>query len=256
MIDVEQLCAGYRDRTVLHEISFQLERGLLLSVVGPNGCGKTTLLRALAGLLPASGGSIRYAGKPRGAYRRKEFARLCAFLPQTREIPEMTVREFTAHGRYPHLTFGQALTRADREQIELAMQQARVAELADRPLGELSGGQRQRAYLAMTLAQDAAVLLLDEPTTYLDIGQKLEMMELLTHAREWNKTMIAVLHDLPLALQYSDRIAVLQEGKLAAFGTSEEVLSTGAIERAFGVACHRAEVQGSTQYFFLPKEKT
>lgn len=250
MIDVVSLHAGYRGTEILHGIDLHLQRGKITTVIGPNGCGKTTLLRALSGLLPIGGGEILYAGKPRKQYARREFARLCAFLPQSRDMPSLTVEALVAHGRYPHLAFGRSLTQADREIIQTAMEQADVAELAARSLTELSGGQRQRAYLAMTLAQDTDVLFLDEPTTYLDVGQKYEVMELLKKIKALGKTVILVLHDLPLAFSYSDEVAVLQEGRLLAFGPSEAVFESGAAGAAFGVTCQKAEVGGKPEYFF------
>lgn len=255
MIDVTALRAGYHGTEILHGIDLHLARGKITAVIGPNGCGKTTLLRALSGLLPVGGGEILYAGKPREGYTRREFARLCAFLPQARDVPALTVEALVAHGRYPHLSFGRSLTKADREQIKAAMEQADVAELAARNLTELSGGQRQRAYLAMTLAQDTDVLFLDEPTTYLDVGQKYEVMELLQKIKALGKTVILVLHDLPLAFSYSDEVAVLQDGKLLAFGPSEEVFASGAAGEAFGVTCQKAEVGGKSEYFFSYSSK-
>ena len=165
MIELDRVTAGYPGRPVLQDIRLGFETGEITSLIGPNGCGKTTLLRAACGLLPLQGGQVLYDGKPLGKFGRKEFARLAAILPQTRDIPSIRAGQLVAHGRYPHLGFGRDLTKADREKIAWAMEATGTAGLAEKELSQLSGGERQRVYLAMTLAQDTQVLFLDEPTT-------------------------------------------------------------------------------------------
>ena len=171
MIELDRVTAGYPGRPVLQDIRLGFETGEITSLIGPNGCGKTTLLRAACGLLPLQGGQVLYDGKPLGKFGRKEFARLAAILPQTRDIPSIRAGQLVAHGRYPHLGFGRDLTKADREKIAWAMEATGTAGLAEKELSQLSGGERQRVYLAMTLAQDTQVLFLDEPTADLGIGQ-------------------------------------------------------------------------------------
>ncbi len=250
IVELRALSAGYRGKEILHGVTLSVRQGEIVSLIGPNGCGKTTLLKAVCGLLPLSGGEALFCGKPQRDYSRKAFARLAAFLPQARDVPALQVERFVSHGRYPHLAFGRDLTSADHAAVELAMERAGVLDLRYRQLSELSGGQRQRAYLAMTLAQDADILFLDEPTTYLDVGQKFEVMELVAQIRSLGKTVVMVLHDLPLAFHYSDRVAVLQDGVLAAFGPAEKVFDSGAVEKAFGVKAARTEIDGKTEYFF------
>lgn len=253
MVSFSQVSAGYPGREVLRQVSFTAPRGKVTALIGPNGCGKTTLLKTACGLLPPLAGEITINGRPARSYRRKEFARLCALLPQVREVPALPVEGLVAHGRYPHLAFGRELTSNDKEMIRRAMEEAGVLPLKDRPLAQLSGGERQRAYFAMTLAQDAEVFFLDEPTTYLDIGQKYEMLGLIRKLNQRGKTILMVLHDLPLAFAYSDYIAVCGGGGLLAFGPSGQVFDSGAAGEAFGVACARATVNGREEYLFTPR---
>ena len=253
MITFSHVSAGYAGNEILRDISLSRPRGKITSLIGPNGCGKTTLLKTACGLLPPLSGKIEFGGKSIGDFRRKEFARLAAVLPQVREIPAIRVDRFVAHGRYPHLAFGRELTARDRELVEWAMEETGTLPLRDKELSLLSGGERQRAYLAMTLAQDAEVLFLDEPTTYLDVGQKYEMLELVKRINARGKTVVMVLHDLSLAFSYSDLVAVLGGGDLLAFGPAEEVFDSGVPAKAFGVASKKATVDGKREFFFPQK---
>lgn len=248
MIRFDHISGGYPGRDVLHDISFTVPRGKVTALVGPNGCGKTTLLGVAGGLLAPSEGEVWLDGKPAKAYKRKETARLLAMLPQSREVPAVTVERLAAYGRYPHLGPGGVLSPRDRELVEEALHQAGAYELRRRELRELSGGERQRAYIAMALAQDTQALLLDEPTTYLDIGQKNQVMELVLRLNAQGKTILAVLHDLPLAFAYSDFIAVMADGKLQAFGPPEAVREVTA--RVFGVRQALVTLDGHEQVIF------
>ena len=250
MIELRHVTAGYPGHLVLEDVSLTLPSGKITALIGPNGCGKTTLLRAACGLLPLAGGQIFFGGRELGQFRRREFARLVALLPQTRDVPAIRVEQLVAHGRYPHLSFGRDLTTADREKIAWAMEATGTAGLAEKELSQLSGGERQRVYLAMTLAQDTQVLFLDEPTTYLDIGQKFEVMELVRQIHRMGKTVVMVLHDLPLAFSYSHQVVVLEKGRLAAQGPADQVFASGVPARVFGVKSQALEVDGRQEYFF------
>ena len=250
MIELDRVTAGYPGRPVLQDIRLGFETGEITSLIGPNGCGKTTLLRAACGLLPLQGGQVLYDGKPLGKFGRKEFARLVAILPQTRDIPSIRAGQLVAHGRYPHLSFGRDLTQADREKIRWAMEVTGTTALQNKELSQLSGGERQRVYLAMTLSQDTDILFLDEPTTYLDIGQKFEVMELVRQIHRMGKTVVMVLHDLPLAFSYSHQVVVLEKGRLAAQGPADQVFASGVPARVFGVKSQALEVDGRQEYFF------
>lgn len=250
MIDLKNISAGYPGHPVLENVSLTLQAGRITSLIGPNGCGKTTLLRGACGLLPLSGGQVLYGGKDLRRFGRKEFARLVSILPQTRDVPSIRARLLVAHGRYPHLSFGRDLTRADREKIAWAMEVTGTAALGDKELTQLSGGERQRVYLAMTLAQDTEILYLDEPTTYLDIGQKYEMLDLVRQVNRLGKTVVMVLHDLPLAFSYSHQVVVLEKGTIAAQGPADQVFESGVPARVFGVRSQALEIAGRKEYFF------
>lgn len=250
MVQFQKVSAGYGAKAVVRDVSFTAPRGKVTSLIGPNGQGKTTLLRAAGGLLAPQAGQVLLDGRSVDSYRRRELARLAAVLPQVRETPAITVERLAAHGRYPHLGFGREMTQADREFVERAMDEAGVQDLRGRELASLSGGERQRAYIAMALAQDSQVLLLDEPTTYLDIGQRYEVLELIRRLNGRGKTVLMVLHDLSLAFAYSDYVALLDGGELRAYGSPQEVFQSGAVEAAFGVKAARLPIDGKERYVF------
>lgn len=248
MIEFLEVSAGYAGREAVRRVSFAALSGKITALVGPNGCGKTTLMKIACGLLRPTGGEVRAFGREVGGYSRRELARLMAVLPQTRELPSLTVERLAAYGRYPHMGWGKALSREDRRLIDQALEKAGALELRRRELKTLSGGERQRAYIAMALAQDSRILLLDEPTTYLDIGQKVQVMELIKSLNRLGKTVLAVLHDLDLAFAYSDFVAVLEKGELKAFGPPEEV--TDAAAAAFGVRVKKLRLEDQERYLF------
>lgn len=250
MIQFQNVSAGYAGRTVVREVSFTVPRGSVASLIGPNGQGKTTLLRTAGGLLKPQAGRVLLNGKPAGDYRRRELAQLAAVLPQVRETPAITVERLAAHGRYPHLGFGRELASRDRELVERAMEEAGVQDLRRRELASLSGGERQRAYIAMALAQDSQVLLLDEPTTYLDVGCQLEVMALARRLAEEGRAVVMVLHDLTLALRYAHRTALLWEGRVRQTGTPEELYTGEALERVMGVSLGRVETEEGGRYYY------
>lgn len=240
---------SYAGADTLRGIAVRLEKGKLTAFIGPNGCGKTTLLKCLCGLLkPQSGTVLLDGGTPLSALSRKALARRIAFLPQVRAVPDIPVETLVGHGRFPHLGLSRKMTARDRQIVQDAMERAGVSDFACRSVPCLSGGERQRVYIAMLLAQDADIVLLDEPTTYLDAHHKFEILELLRAMRDSGKTVAAVLHDLPLALKYCDRAVLLEKGALAAEGTPEELYASGEISRVFGIDCRRVLVDGRPEY--------
>ena len=178
MIELKNLRAGYPDRPVLEGIDLDFRPGEVLAILGPNGCGKSTLLRTANGLLPRDGGEVLVDGIPLEELSAKEVAKKVAYLPQSRSTPNITAGRMVLHGRFPYLSYPRRYRREDHEMVRRALEWAGAAELAPRPLAELSGGQRQKVYLAMALAQDTETILMDEPTTYLDVGCQLEVMAL------------------------------------------------------------------------------
>ncbi|EGO61921.1 ABC transporter ATP-binding protein [Acetonema longum] len=237
VLAAERLQLGFGSRVVLDNLHLQISQGDVLSILGPNGSGKSTLLKGLSRLLPPLGGIIYLNGRDIQQQSSRLVARQLAVLPQTHQAPgDVTVRELVEYGRFPHQKWWRGPSREDDAIITLAMAQTGVAEFADRPVLTLSGGELQRAWMAMAIAQKPATLLLDEPTTYLDIAHQLEIMELVSALnREQGITVVMVLHDINHAARYSKRILVLNRGALFALGTPAEVINREMLDEVFGV---------------------
>ena len=224
------------DRPVLSDVTFSVGAGEVVGLVGPNGSGKSTLLRLALGLLAADQGELRVVGTPIAALSRKALARHAAFVPQDTAMEiAFTVRDVVAMGRHPHLGRFQPETPADEAAIQWALEATTTQTLAERSMQELSGGERQRVILARALAQQATILLLDEPTANLDVAHQLEML-MLVHAvvREGRCALIAI-HDLALAARFCDRIVMLSEGTVVALGTPREVITEAHLARYFRI---------------------
>ena len=241
MLDIRRLTVGYGKREVLRDLSLDFPKGTVTALLGPNGSGKSTLLKAAAGLLPRRAGEVLLDGRDTTALGMREVAKRMAYLSQGQETPDMTVARLVLHGRFPYLTYPGSYTREDRAAAAAAMARVGISDLGDTPLSTLSGGMRQTAYLAMALAREASFVLLDEPTTYLDVGHQVSFMRLLRDIAAEGRVVVAVMHDLPLALTYADRVAVLKDGALRATGLPCEILQSGVIEEVFGIAVAQAE---------------
>lgn len=250
MIETRGLRAGYRGRDVLHDINVSFPPGCVTVLLGPNGCGKSTLLRTVLGLQPAAGGEVLVDGTPLGELSPGELARRAAYLPQSRGVPNISALRMVLHGRFPYLSYPRRYRPEDYRVARQALGLAGAGELEDRLLPELSGGQRQRVYLAMALAQETQTVLMDEPTTFLDVGHQLEVTAMARRLAEEGRAVVMVLHDLPLALRWADDIALLSVGRLAAYGTAEEVYASGRLDRVFGVALRRVETESGWQYYY------
>lgn len=250
MLEIKSLTAGYPGNVVLKDISLSFPQGTVTVVAGPNGCGKSTLLKAVAGILP-SAGQIRLDGEALGDLSSRNRAQRIAFLPQSRQVPEINVKRLVLHGRFPYLHYPRQYGKADHAAAETAMAAMKITDLADRSLASLSGGQRQKAYIAMALAQDTKVVLLDEPTTFLDIAHQLQLMTLAGELAARGKTVVLVLHDLTLAMEHADRLVILDRGQVRACGSPEAVFASGCLKEVFGVDLGRTEVNGGWKYFYL-----
>ena len=235
-LTAEQLSGGYDRTVVLNDVSVRIPAGSFTAIIGPNACGKSTLLRMLARLLKPSSGAVRLDGVNAREYSTKQFARQLGMLPQSPIAPEgITVADLIARGRHPHQGVLAQWSRADEFAVDRAMRDTGVRDLADRPVSELSGGQRQRVWIAMSLAQDTAILLLDEPTTYLDIAHQLEVLELLARLKSAGRTIVAVLHDLNQAANYADHLIAMRDGVVVAQGPPRELITETTVERVFGL---------------------
>lgn len=237
---VERLTLDYGSRRVLNEITLAIEDGAFTAIVGPNGCGKSTLLKALLRLLVPRQGKVLLDGRDLADFSPRTVSRQVALLPQGAESPEgLTVEELVHYGRAPHQAWWGRAGPEDRSAVAKAMTHTGVTELAERPLHELSGGQRQRAWLAMVLAQETAIVLLDEPTTFLDINHQHELMELLAGLRRQGRTLVAVLHDLNQAARYADvMVALSPDGRIYDQGPPQQVMTVSMMQAIFGLACH------------------
>lgn len=229
---------GYQNRPVISGLDVDIPTGQFTAVVGPNACGKSTLLRTLARLLRPSSGSVLLDGEVITSYPAREVARRLGLLPQAPITPDgITVFDLVSRGRYPHQKLLRQWSESDELAVTAALARAGVSDLVERMVDELSGGQRQRVWLAMALAQETELLLLDEPTTYLDIAHQVEVLDLCAQLRRDGKTVVAVLHDLNLAFRYATNVIVMSEGEIVAHGPATTVIDAQLIARVFHLPC-------------------
>ncbi|WP_159501311.1 ABC transporter ATP-binding protein [Microbacterium sp. 18062] len=250
------LTVGYGDRTIIAGLDVRVPPGELTVIVGPNACGKSTLLRALARMLPAGTGTVELDGRRIGDYPPKEVARRLGLLPQAPIAPDgIVVEDLVARGRYPHQGVLRQWSDADEQAVRSAMLRAGVAELADRTVDELSGGQRQRVWIAMALAQETPILLLDEPTTYLDISHQVEVLNLARDLQRGGQTIVIVMHELALAFRYATNLIVMREGAIVAQGHVHDVVTAELIEHVYGLPCRIIEDPVSRRPLVIPLER-
>ena len=239
MIEAKQLTLAYDSTAVVQNLNIVIPTGKTTVLVGANGCGKSTLLRGLARLLNPKSGKVYLDGKAISQLKAKTVAKKMAMLPQSPVAPEgLTVRDLVAMGRYPYQSWLQQWSTEDEVQVAEALEITTMTELADRPLDSLSGGQKQRAWIAMVLAQDTDILLLDEPTTFLDLSHQVELLDLLDELQEGKgKTIVMILHDLNLSCRYGDYLVAIQQGKVYATGTPEQVMTEEMVRNVFNLEC-------------------
>lgn len=234
-----QLSLSYGDQLIIEELNLHIPKGKITILVGSNGCGKSTLLKSLCRLLRPGKGNVVLDGQDIFKMSTKAVARKLAVLPQGPTAPEgLTVSQLVRQGRYPHQNFMGQWTRQDEEMVQKAMEDTNVISIADRTVDSLSGGQRQRAWIAMTLAQGTEYLLLDEPTTYLDLAHQIEVLDLLydLNARE-GRTIVMVLHDLNLSCRYGHHMVALSNRRVYAEGAPEEVMTAETVRKVFHLEC-------------------
>lgn len=252
MIRLKNITAGYKGINVIKNIDISFEDGSITSIIGKNGCGKTTLLKTASNLLKPFSGDVML--NKESIYNRsdKELAREISFLPQVRSVPNISAYNLVMHGRFPYLGFTRIPQSEDQIIVESAMKKLGIEKHRNKNIRELSGGERQKIYIAMVLAQDTDYIFLDEPTTYLDINHQLEILDIIKELKAMGKTVVMVIHDLNSALTYSDRICLMDSGEIAIHDTPKAVYNSREIERVFHVNCHEVytDRKDQVQYVF------
>ena len=253
-LTAQSLTAGYGPRTILADLDLSIPPGKITAIVGANACGKSTLLRSLARLLTPSAGKVTLDGRAIRQMPTRELARSLGLLPQSPIAPDgITVADLVSHGRHPHQGMLSRWTKADDIAVAAALEATQTSELAERDVDALSGGQRQRVWIAMALAQETDILLLDEPTTFLDIAHQIEVLDLLIDLnRRRGTTIVMVLHDLNLASRYADHLVAMRQGQVHVAGTPEIVLTADMVQQVFGVKCRVMTDPTSGRPMMLP----
>lgn len=236
MIKIDNITVGYGNNTVLRNISLEFKKGKFTSIIGANGCGKTTLLKSVLGVLPLSEGQIFVENCLLSNMSRKDIAKKISYLSQGRNIPNMSVEQLVLHGRFPHLNYPRRYTKLDKEIAFNAMKQMGIDDnISKNSLSTLSGGMRQNAYIAMVLAQNTDFILLDEPTTYLDIAHQFDVMKRFRTLANEGKGVVTIMHDIAMAMTFSDNIIVIHNGNIVGCGTPKDIYDLKIIEKFFGV---------------------
>lgn len=236
IIKAQNICVSINDKEIVHNLSLEIPEGKVTAIIGPNGCGKSTTLKALSRILPYKG-SVTFNGSEMSGLSQREFAKSLAILTQSPQAPnDLTVNDLVEMGRFPHRSFLGRAGKDDKEHVEWALEQTGVKAMRYRLLNTLSGGERQRAWIAMALAQRPEVLLLDEPTTYLDICHQLEIMQLIVRLnQELGLTVVMVVHDLNHAIMYADHVVVVKAGKLVTSGAPRQIITADLLADVFRV---------------------
>lgn len=248
MIELIDVRAGYEDKEVLHGASMTFEPGKITALIGPNGCGKSTLLKTLVRIKNHTAGKILVNGQPIESLSTVQLARQVAYLPQSKKAPDITVLRMVLHGRFAYLSYPRRYRDEDVEIAKKALRWAGMEHKADHNVSQLSGGMQQKVYIAMALAQDADTILMDEPTTYLDIAHQLKLMHMARQLAKEGKAVVMVLHDLSQALRTADEVVLLHEGDVIQKGTPDEVFESGCIQKAFGVEIERIHTKTGWHY--------
>lgn len=253
-LETKNLSVKYGEKLALKDINIKIGQGEIVSIIGPNGSGKSTLIKAISRCLKTSDGEILFQNRDIYSVKAREIARELAVLPQIKRSPkDLSVENLVSFGRYPHLGLGKKLSPRDKEIVEWAVEKTGLSEYSQRLLYSLSGGERQRAWIAMALAQEPKILILDEPTTYLDISFQLEILELIKILnKDLKLTVIMVLHDLNQAARYSDKIYVLNKGQIYHYGSPETTIRKNLLRDIFNIDSHIYQDQANDCPYFIP----
>ena len=243
MIELKNVSAGYDGKTVVKDASLTLEPGKITVLAGPNGCGKSTLLKAIVGIVPHTTGEILINEISTKEMNTKQVAKEVAYLAQNKKAPDISVMKMVLHGRFAHLNYPRKYRAQDIEIARNAISWAGLEAESETMVSKLSGGMQQKVYIAMALAQDTEVILMDEPTTYLDVAHQLRLMEMVKNLAKEGKTIVMVLHDLSQAMQIADKIIVMKDGRIISKGSSEEVYKNQSLETAFGVKIEKLQTK-------------
>ena len=251
MIELKNVSAGYQGKTVVQDVDLTFERGKITILVGPNGSGKSTLLKSMVGILPCTMGEIIVNGISAKEMNAKQLAKITAYLAQNKKAPDISVMKMVLHGRFPHLGYPRKYRPIDLEKAKRAINWAGLEAETETLVSKLSGGMQQKVYIAMALAQDTEVILMDEPTAYLDVAHQLRLMEMVKKLAKEGKTIVMVLHDLTQAMQIADRVVVMKEGRIISQGSPEEIYINKSLEEAFGVKIQKLQTEeGETVWHY------
>lgn len=248
MIEIKDLSFGYGKNNVLQNFSVCFKKGNLTSIIGTNGSGKSTLLKTIIGILSPNTGEVLIDGTELSSLKSQEIAKKVSYLAQGKNTPDMTAFQMVLHGRFPHLSYPRRYSQKDRNAAYSAMERMGILGYADKSMASLSGGMRQNVYIAMALAQDTDYILLDEPTTYLDISHQLHLMKTLRTLVGDGKGIITVMHDLPMAFNFSDNIVVVNGGKAVICSSPKEVYKNNIIKDIFGIELNYSQDEKNYYY--------
>lgn len=243
MIELKNVCAGYEGKTVVKNANVIFEPGKITVMIGPNGCGKSTLLKSIVRINPHTAGQILIDGTPIEQFSSAKLAQNVAYLAQNKKAPDITVLKMVLHGRFAYLNYPRKYRPQDFEIAKKSLEWAGMADKSERIVSKLSGGMQQKVYIAMALAQDADTILMDEPTTYLDIVHQLRLMEMAKQLAAEGKAVVMVLHDLTQALEIADKVVVLKEGEIISQGSADEVYESRNLEKAFGIKIEKIRTE-------------
>lgn len=256
MISLKNVTAGYNGREIIKNIDISFEEGTITTIIGKNGCGKTTLLKTSSNLLKTMAGEILLDVNGKNidlsTMKNQDIARHISYLPQNKEVPNITVYGLVMHGRFPYLNFSRIPQKNDKKIVDEAIELMGLERYKNCNLQELSGGQRQKSFIAMVLAQNTDIIFLDEPTTYLDINHQLEVIQTVKNLKKFGKTVVMVLHDLNLAFSCSDKVCLMDNGFVAIHDVPEAVVDSGKINEIFNICCLGAHLENysSKHYIF------